>query len=292
MTRSLMRALALSVCLAGTAQAQFGSILKKAVEKKVENKVEDKVAPAQAGPPLAGDPVTATQLDAVLKGLAVEVSAAAAYEAKHEELLKKQDEWRAAEEAARPDAEANSKARRKFEDCMDPLLRKAEKSSESAIQERMMRLGSDPKSQEFIKQYVALSQQMAEAQQKRDVATMNRLDKEIRKLMGMDPAADSAAAYKVCGRPPAATAAMQRAAALRKESDDMQEAARKLEEGRSARAAAASGLPADVYATARERLLTWNQQKKYKERLSVTKDEDALFSSRIAEIKKVESALR
>jgi hypothetical protein len=294
--RAIIRAALVLACTSSVAQAQLGGLLKKAIEKKVENKVEnkieDKVAPEGAAPPLAGDPVTAGVLEQVLKGLAVEVSSGQAYEAKHAELLKKQDAWRAADEAARPDVEANSKAKSKFENCMDPLLRKAKDAADQAAQDKLLHLANDPKNQEFLKQFAALSQKVAEAQQKKDYEAVKRLTRDVEKLMGIDPAADSAAAYKTCGRPPSPTAAMVHAEALRKEADDLQEEARKLEQGRAAQAAAAAGLSADLYATARERLLTWNVQKKYKQRLSVTKDEDALFSSRLVDIKKVESALR
>jgi len=290
--RALLRAALLVACTATVAQAQLGGLLKKAVEKKVSTKVEDKVAPGEEAPPLAGEPVSAAALDQLLKGLAVEVSSGQEYAAAHERLLKKQDEWRAADQAARPDEEAQAKARSKTESCMYPLLRKLEEQHQDAIQERMSHLGSDAKSQEFVKQYAALSQQMAAAQRKQDTAATTRVIRDMNKLMGLDAAADSAVARKTCGAPPAPTPAMVRAAALRKEADDLQEQARALEAGRAARAAAAAGMTVKEYATARERLYTWNVQKADKQKLSVTPDEDKLFSARKGEIKKVESVLR
>ncbi|MBI3568162.1 MAG: hypothetical protein HY084_08180 [Gemmatimonadetes bacterium] len=290
MLRSTMRALLVLACAGSVAQAQLGGLIKRAIEKKVEKKA---VPEETQGPPLAGDPVDASTLDALLKGLSAEMDARAATAAKHDVLLAKQDEWRAADNASRPESDKWHAANSKIMDCVERSLRKSEEAFQEAAAQKMSNLGGDAKSQEFIKQYVALSQQLAQAVQKKDTAAVRRLTRQVGTLMGSDPAADSAAAYKVCGKPPAQTPAMIRTAKLRAEADSLQEEFRKAESGGADRAVAASGMPKEKYFVARERLLTWNSQRVANEGMrSVTKDEDALFKSRLAEIKKVEAALR
>jgi hypothetical protein len=138
-----------------------------------------------------------------------------------------------------------------------------------------------------------MQQRLTEAMSKNDTAGMRRLNTQYMKVLGVDLAADTAAAQKTCGKPPAPPAsyvATEKAAA---ELRDANEALRKVEVDLSARAAQAAGMDAKAYFMARERLWAWNTARKGKHGTGgVTKDEHALFTSRASDIQKVEKALR
>ncbi len=297
MKRSLLRALLLTACCAVTAQAQFGGLIKKAAGKLGE-KAADKATPsADEGKPLVGDPMTAATLDAVLKGLDVQRQANAEAEKAHAALTAKLDEWRAARDASSDDRAKYEAASSKQRSCVGDQLRVIDQKREQEMPQRfqaMMRnANSDPKAQQFVKQYAALSQQMSQAAQKSDAKEMERITGELNKLMGIDAAKDSAAAYQTCGQPLPVPASVAKTNALEKEADALREAERKTAQGISARAADAAGLAPKEYARNVERLWAWwNTRKERNANTGITKDEAALFSARQSEIQKVASLLR
>jgi hypothetical protein len=113
------------------------------------------------------------------------------------------------------------------------------------------------------------------------------------RALGQDAAKDSAVAFKKCGTPPAIPPAYARTLKLEKEHQDLSEDLRKVELNLFERAAATAGIEKKEYFLARERVWAWNQARRNKKGTGgVTKDEDALFKSRQADIIKVEKALR
>ena len=100
-------------------------------------------------------------------------------------------------------------------------------------------------------------------------------------------------AFGKCGKRPAKPASLVKVESLKLARDKVNEELRRAEADINEKAAAAAGIAPDKYFLARERLYTWNSERKEKNgKRSVTKDEDALFKSRAADIKKVDAALR
>ena len=113
------------------------------------------------------------------------------------------------------------------------------------------------------------------------------------KMLGFDVAKDSSVAFAKCGKFPAKPASMVKLERLKAEVDQLTEERRAAEAEIGGRAAKASGIPADKYALARERLLTWNSEGKGKSgRRSLTKEENDLFLAHASDIRKVESVLQ
>lgn len=292
MFKSLTRAALAIACASTVAHAQLGSLIKKAKEQ-VESKAEKKAQPDVDSPPLPGDPLTSDTFGAVLKGLTFEAQQQNEAVALRRAWNQKADEWRAADKVSRPQETAYRDANVKQLNCMSSEMDVARRKYDAALEAKSASLGTDPKSVEFIKQIVDLSQRIAAAQQKHDTVTAVRLQGQIPRLLGMDPAQDSLAAFKKCGTPQPPPEAVVRTNKLRKEMDDMREDLRGVEGKLADRAAEAAGMPVKEYNMARERLYTWNSERKANEgKHSVTKDEDALFKSHLADIKKVEIALR
>src|SRR5512135_2566740 len=122
MKRSIIRALLLTACCAMTAQAQLGGLIKKAAGK-IGEKAAEQAAPSNEGKPLEGDPMSASTIDAVLKGLDVERQANAEAEAAHARMNAKREEWQVARNASADDRAAYDKASSKQRECVGDALR-------------------------------------------------------------------------------------------------------------------------------------------------------------------------
>lgn len=298
MIRSFIRAVAVLACVGTVGQAQLGGLIKraaqKAVEKKVENKVEEKAESLTPVEPLAGDPLTAKALDAVLLGLSLEVESAkktkelyAASEAKAAELTE-------AERLAANEPEVWRKASSDVMRCVDRSVSAAEEVHTQEAPQRMMALMQDPSRSGLVAKVQAAGKQMNDALAKKDMKAYQRATTEYMKLFGFDAAKDTAAAYVKCGKPPAKPKSLVTIERLQAARDTLDEQRRTSEDESGARAAKAAGMPADKYGLARERLWVWNvtRNRKPPRRGGLTAEEETLFSARAADIIKLESVLR
>ena len=275
------------------AQAQLGRFIKKATEKAVEKKVDDKVEAATPVAPMAGDPVTEPALDALLRGLSLELETRdktkqlwTAIEAKAKEVTE-------AERAAGNEPDVWHKASRDVERCIGNSLDKSNKVHEQEMPQKMMALSSSGNNSPVIAKLEAVGKRMHDAQAKNDMPAYLRAMADYTKMLGFDPAQDSVVAFGVCGKLPTKPASMVKLEQLQAEVGRLSDERRDLELETDARAAKAAGMPADKYALARERLWAWSDARKQKKAPRVlTKDEDALFSARSGDIKRVESMLR
>jgi hypothetical protein len=296
MIRSIIRATVVLACVSTAAHAQLGSLIKKAAGK-IENKAENKVSEK----PLEGEPLTASALDAVLKGLSLETETKekskqlwAAIEAKSKEVTE-------ADRATGDEPDKWHKASRDIQSCVSRSIDESNKKHEQEMPQKMMALSNDPNLPAVTAELQKATKRMDDARAKGEKLTegagpwlaYTKAMANYEKLIGFEPAKDSAVGYAKCGKPPAKPASMVKLEGLKAEVERLTEERRAAEAESGARAAKAAGMPADKYALARERLLTWNTERKAKDgKRSVTKDEDALFKSRAADIKKVEAALR
>lgn len=274
------------------AHAQLGGLIKKAAGKIVDDKVKEKENELKPVKPLEGDPVTATSFDQVLKGLQFEIGQQAEAVRLKKIQEAKQEAWSRAYEAGHDDDSKYRAANEKVISCISSALNDLERKHQEELQARAMNLMNDPKMQEMVRSISEYGLRMGEAQQKGDTAAVRRIQQQMMKATGVDLPADSAKARATCGNPPAPPASVVRLEKTADELRDANEALRKVESDLSGRAAQVAGMPSKEYFLARERLWAWNNAKKNKVKAGVTTDEDALFSSRAADIQKVAAALR
>lgn len=293
MKRSIICAMAILAVAGFDAQAQLGGLIKKAASKVVEKKADEMAGKATPEKPLDGTPLGASALDGVLKGLNFELQQQA--EAVRLKGIQEQKlaAWQKADEAGRDEADKYRASNEKVISCVSDELRALQDKHSEDMPARMMEMIQTPGGQEKVKELTELGQRLNEAAQKNDTAATRRINGQYLRALGVDPAADSAVAFKKCGKMPLAPASYLETERRAKELRDANEDLRKVESDLNERAAAVSGMPAKDYFLARERLWAWNTARKNKKGTGgVTKDEDALFSSRAADIQKVEKALR
>ena len=295
MTTQLIRAVIAASCVlafATPAQAQLGGLIKKAAGKVMDDKVKEKTDEMKPVPPMDGEPVTASTLDNVLKGLSFEVQQQA-----EAVRLKKIQEAKAqayydAEKAGHDEAAAYRKSNDKIMSCVGSALHDLEAQHQQELQARAMNMMNDPKMQEMIKETAEIARRAAEAAQKGDTAAVRRISSQMMRAQGVDLPADSAKAYQKCGQPappPASYVKTEKAAAeLRDANEDL----RKVETNLSKRAAETAGMEPKSYYLSRERIWAWNSARKSKANVGITAEEKALFDSRSRDIDKVAAALR
>ncbi len=284
---------ALIALCAVPAQAQLRGILGKAAKKAAENKVEDKVESATAKP-LGGDPVTAETLDALLKGLSLEMETREKTKQLLTTIEAKAKEVTEAERAAGSEPDAWHRASRDVERCISNSLDKSNKQHEKELPQKMQALMTSASSNSaVIAKLQAVGKAMSDAQAKGDTPAYVKAYADYTKLLGFDIARDSAVAFAACGKLPPKPASLVKLERLEAEVARLNDERRDAEAESEARAAKAAGMPADKYALARERLWAWAAARKQKQSTrALTKDEDALFSARASDIRKIESMLR
>lgn len=293
MQRSIICAVGLLAVAGADAHAQLGGLIKKAAGKVVEKKADEMLAKATPEKPLDGTPLSASALDGVLKGLNFELQQQA--EAVRLKAIQEQKlaAWQKADEAGHDEAEKYRASNEKVLSCVSDEMRALQDKHSEDMPAKMMEMIQTPDGQQKVKELTELGQRMSEAAQKNDTAAMRRINGQYLRALGADPAADSVVAFKTCGKPPAAPASYLETERRAKELRDANEDLRKVESDLNERAAAVAGMPATDYYLARERLWGWNEARKNKRGTGgVTKDEDALFKLREADIRKVEKALR
>ncbi len=279
-------------------QAQLGGLLKRAAKKVAEKTVDEKVdeqiestAPAQ---PLGGDPLTEATLDALLKGLSLELETQGRTKQLWTAIEAKSKEVTEAERAAGNEPDAWQTASRDVERCVSSSIDKSNDRHQEEMPQKLMAINSPGKDNAaFIAKLTEIGQRMNDAQARKDTPGYNKAMEDYLKILGFDPAKDSVVAFAACGRLPAKPASMVKLERLKTEVNKLSDERRIAEVESEARAAKAAGMPADKYALARERLWAWSAARKQKQPArSLTKDEDVLFSARASDIKGIESMLR
>lgn len=284
---------ALTAICALPAQAQLRGIMQRAAKKAAESKVDEKVEEATPVAPMAGDPVTEPSLDALLQGLSLELETSAKTKQLWTAIQAKAKEVTEAERAAGNEPDVWHKASRDVERCVSSSLEKSDKLHEQEMPQKMMALTSSGNNAPVIAKLEAVGKRMRDAQAKNDMPAYMRAMTDYAKILGYDPAQDSVVAFGVCGKLPTKPASMVKLEQLQADVGRLSDERRDLENETDARAAKAAGMPADKYALARERLWAWSDARKQKKAARVlTKDEDALFTARASDIKRVESMLR
>jgi len=301
--RSLARvaglALLVSVLVGSSAQAQIGGFVKRAAKRAAADAAVDKATSAVGGksgrlsPTVVGAEITADTLDMVLAGLVVAAAriedVEKAYK-RHQDLSNQLGDHRQKSYAAR---EKYSQQAEKTRDCYDESLTAINKAREPQLQARMLAVSTGANSK-FAQEYAALAQQAAQALAKGDSVSAQRIsDKMYKELFGIDFQADTAKARAKCGAFPAKPAIMVEEEALEKKVSDASDELRAAENASQDAGAKESRMPAERFALAKERLMTWyGLNKSGQADKQFGAKEHQLFTSRQSDIERVSKALR
>jgi hypothetical protein len=267
---SLLVGTALALAPFPAASAQLGGLMKKAQQKaaeKIAEKAVDKAADAGLGPSPQFDEVVleldATRVAAVLRGL----------KARREMALKvdlegKQREAVRTDSVAKVAEEASAKSRSRWEDsnarvtsCLNTVIAERQEAAMKGAEQRMrqmagraMTAGGDDAE---MKKFIAAQQRMGEAMAKGDEAAAAKAQAEFLAVLGVNVAADSAAAKAKCGPPVPKPDDVERADRLRSAADAAGEAARAAENQVNEAAAKASQMTEPQFGMAFERVETF-----------------------------------
>lgn len=265
MIRAGLLALLVSLSLAAPAQAQFPNPLRKAKEKATQAVTGQK--PAQGGP-LKFDNVmvelTPQVLDRVILGLRARAArkgsegrSAAALRRRAQELHEESENLN--RDRGNDRFEFNNQLGT-ANNCMSEVLSGLKQEHSDALQRRLIGMtganlqGMQSANAKFMQEYQAIAMEMGAAAAAGDTARGRKAEAAYNKLVGVDPKADSAKARAQCNVPPPPPW-MARADAASEESNRLYNEARDVEAAGNADGAKASGMTAEQFAMALERII-------------------------------------
>jgi hypothetical protein len=268
---ALVLVLVLVLVLPMRADAQLGGLIKKAKEKIL---APEQPSASASKLEAIGDPFDDTSLTATIAGLKVisarqaEIAAldkqADALWTSHGALIDKNkkiyDEYYANRDA--------------ISNCTDADMASRQKASEAAQSAKMAEKMYD---KDFMMEVMNAQRAMQEATMKGDTVAQRTQMAKLSKLVGADM--DSSATFKKCGRVPSKPAAMIEDERLQKQRDDILGRMRTLQGTSEVEAAKAAGTTPAKFLKQRERLLTFQSDKK-----PFSPQEQQLISGRMPEI--------
>lgn len=279
-TTCLARALPIALALFAYplhADAQLGGLLKKAKEQIVK---PDATAPAKSATPTSnaqiGDPFDAASLDAALKGMVVVKAKQAELAALNKQYVDNQEKRTALVDKNARVIDEYGKKREINDNCISEDISARTPAREAAAQEKAMAVMSDESTRD---EYVKVMTAMQGAGAKSDTASLRKLTATYLKMLGMDPHADTLAAYKKCGRPPAMPASMIEAERMQKENDAIAVKVRVVENSADIDGARAANTTPAKFKQMRERLVTFSSSGSH-----WSSSEKALLNGRKTEI--------
>jgi len=267
MSRSFALAAAAALCLALTApaQAQIPNPLRKAKEKAGQAITGQR--PAASGP-IKFDNVmvelTPQVLDRVVLGLRARASIKGSGGRSGAALRRRSQELHEESEALLRDrgderSEFTNKLR-EAQNCRNEVLEGIENQHSQDMQRRFMSMtganlqGDRSANARFMQEFQRISMERSAAAAAGDTARSSKAQAEYNKLMGIDPKADSAKANAQC-RLPTPPPWLARADAASEESNQLYGEARDVEVAGNAAGVQASGMTAEQFAMALERII-------------------------------------
>lgn len=254
----LLAALAVSVAVAPPARAGFGDLVKKAKDKAAQTVAGKATGTSPSSAARAAAPeftdelieLTEPRVVQVLKGL----DAGNKVLASRAPLVKKRDQLQnEAGSLVNQYGKAMDAAREKHDEaerCWDEALSEKKSERDEQMQKRMM---SDPAMREKV---MGLGLEMAQAQAAGDTATMSRIQREMAAMSGPTKE-DSLAAKQKCGPVPPLHPMEPKVQGLQKDAAAVDEQIRANDQKSVQAQTEASGLTAEQFAMARERILMW-----------------------------------
>ena len=247
-------AAAFAAWMPATAHAQFGKLVKKAV---------DKTAPASGkatGPAPVYDQTTvelgAPQVDQMIAGLTAERTMLVGSGQNGVQAMVKRrqaasDQRGKIAEAHDKDEQAYETSSSKIESCRSQTIDALQQAHTKEAQAKAM---SDPA---FQQKYMQAAQAMAAASARGDTATVHKLQLQLMQSAYPNAKEDTAAADAKCGKPVQEPAWHAQREALAKLENALSDSIRATQDTAEATGARTSGLTVPQFATARERILTF-----------------------------------
>jgi hypothetical protein len=288
-------AILLSLAAPGSAHAQFGGLMKKAKDaaadaagrKAGETAVDKAVgsrtgsASARSAGALPGEPLTEATFAALLRGLQRTDALLKEAEASNARMSAINGELQKLYDAHPGEIERFQERERTVNMCHSEQINTRERARSDAMQKKMEAAQRDPAAvQRMSAVAMKYTPRINEAQQRGDVATMERLMNEMQmELTGTDmrgvAAADTAAAVSKCGPKPVAPKWMAEARRLQEAANAAGSEQRAKESRAVSAGAEASGMSEVQYGVMRERLELL--LRKFKDTPSPNAEEQALL---------------
>lgn len=249
-----MTAAAFAAWMPATAHAQFGKLVKKAV---------DKAAPAYGkatGPAPVYDETTvelgAPQVDHIMAGLTAERnilvgSGQNGVQAMIKRRKAASDQFGKIADAHDKDEQAYESSSSKIESCRSETIDALQQAHTKEAQAKAM---SDPA---FQQRYMQAAQAMAAANARGDTAAVRKMQMQLMQSVYPNAKEDTAAADAKCGKPVQEPAWRVQREALSKLENALSDSIRATQDIAEAAGAKRSGLTVPQFATARERILTF-----------------------------------
>jgi hypothetical protein len=245
---------ALTAWMPATSHAQFGKLVKKAV---------DKTAPSTAratGPAPTYDATTVelvpAQLDKVIAGLTAERnilvgSGQSGVQAMVKRRETASDQVSALNQTHEKDEESYEKSSQLIESCRNQAIETSQAAHQKQAQAKAM---SDPA---FQQRYMQAAQAMAAANAHGDTAAVRKMQMQLAQSAYPYAKDDTAAADAKCGKPVPEPAWQVQREALSKLENALSDSIRTTQDSAETVGARSSGLTVPQLATARERILTF-----------------------------------
>lgn len=310
--RRARRIALLGLLVPAAAHAQLGGLIKRAIGEKVAEKATEKVAekdpradsaPARgrggragrmrpAGAPMASIQLTADTLDRALRGLDVLARGLTRRDSLGviaDALGKRLGELSTANgDLSRTYHEKAGAIHTCRQDVFTAFANKRGKDLQA-------RLAADPSLQRrYAEGYARYASAASDAAAKGDTATLQKLQLEYYRSVlgpGFSSRQDTVAATTKCGAELPMPAALAREDSVRRESQRITEARRDAEIAARADALAQSGLPAEKFDAARERIEMWYRGRKSGRITGYAPDEEDVLTAQLPRIERIMRAL-
>ena len=263
-------AAALAFLGASPASAQFGDALKRGARRAAERAAGDRVAaaaPATSADALApatyGGPLTADTLALVLRGLEAEKPLLQRRDAAAERRLEIERQRSELRHSSMDVVDRYRANKSKQEQCSRDVMDKLEDDRGKIADARAKALAADPiAAKRFQDEMMKFSLEAQQYLARGDTAGLMKAQNALyAKHLGIDMSGDSAAIRSKCGAEPAQPQPLVDDSLLTIRLDAANEEVRAIEDSMQVAGARASGLSAERFALARERLLVWKDRR-------------------------------
>ena len=280
---------AMLLAVPSLAQAQLGKLIKQKAAEAAGKKAAEKAGVSPSTQTYHAERYTEATIgreldektfDAALRGMSAVQNEYTGVQAERVRLSNRVNELLP---TAIPLDSAWRERRASVEQCQKDYVNGLMEKRQGELQARAIQPSMD---QETIRLMMILTDSGTKAAQRGDSVAVERLNRRLMKLtMGIDVAADSAAAVKKCGAIPARPAVALGVERLRAQIDSLTAMERTIQEQTLPKAAQASGLPPRQFALARERILTWYADQTAGDLSRWSKREREMFERRKDEIR-------
>jgi hypothetical protein len=272
--------------------AQLGGLIKRGKEAAAEKAADAAINRANVKPLDAfGQPLTAAQVEAVLRGLAASRSKLDEAKAAQSEADRLNQLMTKAGQGHEKETESYREQENTISHCQSRFIDARHDSATRAFQQKMT---SDPAAMSAQTQAMTeMAARYAKLVQAGDTAGARKLMTEKMQAIYGTPKADTAAAIKKCGAVPVRPAYLADEDNYRKQWEAAEERVRSVEKSAANAGTGASGMSQESYALARERMANWLYEKSGSKQVQRFSDEERkAFEAHGADIRQYASLLQ